>query len=178
MCLIRNLLPGHSYQGKLRGKLLERLEMHCSLLSPHCALVGEGCNWLWTCSLFDTVLWDPRVEDSRTTKPWWSRVASCRKVIVQLCLNSWMSLKPLGLSKQHTLFLVVHSGWSCAKPCQYPKGKGFPQCNHKIWGTHQTGSQTPFQEILATGVRQRKNSNMVPADQCPWKVFHSPLDEC
>ena len=38
-----------------------------------------------------------------------------------------MSLKPLWLSKQHTLFLVVHSGWSYAKPCQYPKGKDLSQ---------------------------------------------------
>ena len=76
--------------------------------------------FLWVCTSFYTFA-------RAAISPSLEGVASCRKVIVQLCLNSWMSLKPLWLSKQHTLFLVVHSGWSCAKPCQYPKGKDLSQ---------------------------------------------------
>ena len=82
--------------------------------------------FLWVCTSFYTFA-------RAAISPSLEGVASYRKVIVQLCLNSWMSLKPLGLSKQHTLFLVVHSGWSCAKPCQYPKGKDLSQHLDSGW---------------------------------------------
>ena len=42
---------------------------------------------------------------------------------VQPCPSSWLSLKPLWLSNQPTLFLVSLSSWGCAKTCQCHKGE-------------------------------------------------------
>lgn len=60
-------------------------------------------------------------------------MVSCRRQTIQSCPNSWLSLKPLWLSKQLILFLIPPSSWGWTKTWQCPKGEDFSQHLNSGW---------------------------------------------